>query len=1181
MKTLYIILLFILVGIGAVYSQSIDQNYILNRTYTNEAGTTYLDQVQYFDGLGRPVQTIQKTITPGTDPSARKDLVTLQQYDSFGREFKLWLPAAIANNNGAYADTLSIMNASKTTNTNSGAADQKSYSYPIYEASPLNRVLKQYGPGQDWQNNGKAVATGYLTNTYKASASLTVADSLVCARYLADDTRGSIIVSRSGNYAGRELYVTRLKDEDGNTSYEFKDKLGQVILTRQVNINEHGITELLDTYYTYDSFGNLKMVLPPMASDMVNTDAAQLNANSYVRLNLAYLYLYDNRNRCIGKKLPGCDWMYYVYDKADRVIFTQDGEQYNKSPKEWTFSIPDAFGRVVLTGTCTNSLDYSANPLANIVVKASYNTGRTNLSNSYTVTGVTLSAPRILSVNFYDNYDFRGMTEVPSSGTEYIAESGYGTQYTGGYKDLLTGSLTAQYQSDGTIASTYLYSVMYYDDRGRLIQTKGNNHLTGGVEKEYIAYNFTGQPTQRKHVHSATGKNTQTEVYAYSYDHAGRLLKTTHQLTDGTTVKDQVTLAENDYDELGRLKTNKKGGRAELNTTYSYNVRSWTKKIECPLFNQELYYNESYGGSTKQYNGNISAMSWKQSNESGTLGYAFKYDNLSRLTQAAYLGNGSVYNNGYETAYSYDKHGNIKTLRRNGRTSASTYGTVDNLTMTYDGNQLQKVSDAVPNFAFAESADFKNYGGANSVYTYNKNGAMVSDSHKGITAIQYNSLNLPYELLIKNTEVSGKVYYSYSASGVKLNTRHMKAKNLGYTPVTGTTGDTNLDIIKTTDYVGNMVYEDNTLKRILVDGGYIENNVYYFYVTDHLGNNRVVANQGGASVQRTHYYPFGMAFATGTTQEQGKQPYKFNGKELDQMHGLNLYDYSARYYESAIGRFTTVDPLAEKYYSWSPYAYVMNNPLKYTDPTGMYSTAEFMEDNGLTEDDKVDVYTASTEGAANTGNGGPDDPPGEGTAGSVLKAANTLSYYSLPMVSFADEADRALAKGDYLSWGGNIILGTIDGFVFIMSFGSSSLAKGSAKAVIMGTGKTVAKTLAKEGSSLYRAMSYAEYKSLLMNKGLTYMEGKELFVSTKAAYSSRYLEKSGYDLLVKFDMKPGAFSYFDQIGVLHRTEAARSGWATRGNLLWKPEQGVMNLGIQQNTHIFNPWIQNFKVIKVK
>ncbi|WP_374043290.1 RHS repeat-associated core domain-containing protein [uncultured Dysgonomonas sp.] len=121
----------------------------------------------------------------------------------------------------------------------------------------------------------------------------------------------------------------------------------------------------------------------------------------------------------------------------------------------------------------------------------------------------------------------------------------------------------------------------------------------------------------------------------------------------------------------------------------------------------------------------------------------------------------------------------------------------------------------------------------------------------------------------------------------------------------------------------------------MIDGGYIEGNVYHYYLTDHLGNNRVVVNASGTVIPKKHHYPFGTAFAENTVDEQKQQPYKYNGKELDQMHGLNLYDYSARYYESAVGRFTSVDPHAENYYSWSLYAYCANNSMRFTDPTGM------------------------------------------------------------------------------------------------------------------------------------------------------------------------------------------------------------------------------------------------------
>lgn len=209
-----------------------------------------------------------------------------------------------------------------------------------------------------------------------------------------------------------------------------------------------------------------------------------------------------------------------------------------------------------LTGTCTNSLDYAADPLKNVVVGATWSKV-TNTYKGYTITGVTLTSPAVLSANYYDNYEFMGYNSIPAVTNANIkleTESGYGTQYTGGYKGLLTGALTTQMNSDGTVSSSYLYSVMYYDNRGRVIQTKSNNHLAGGIEKEYIAYNFTGQPEKKLHIHTkdAQGNGKQEELYTYTYDHAGRLLRTTHQLTDGTTVKQPVTLAENSYDELDR-----------------------------------------------------------------------------------------------------------------------------------------------------------------------------------------------------------------------------------------------------------------------------------------------------------------------------------------------------------------------------------------------------------------------------------------------------------------------------------------------------------------------------------------------------------------------------------------------------------------------------------------------------
>lgn len=108
---------------------------------------------------------------------------------------------------------------------------------------------------------------------------------------------------------------------------------------------------------------------------------------------------------------------------------------------------------------------------------------------------------------------------------------------------------------------------------------------------------------------------------------------------------------------------------------------------------------------------------------------------------------------------------------------------------------------------------------------------------------------------------------------------------------------------------------------------------YHFYMKDHLGSNRVVASSAGEAEQVNHYYPYGSTFYGELTTAHR---FKYCGKELDMMHGLDWYDSSARYYDHVLGRFHQIDPLAEKYYSWSPYAYCMGNPVNSIDNIGLY-----------------------------------------------------------------------------------------------------------------------------------------------------------------------------------------------------------------------------------------------------
>ena len=406
----------------------------------------------------------------------------------------------------------------------------------------------------------------------------------------------------------------------------------------------------------------------------------------------------------------------------------------------------------------------------------------------------------------------------------------------------------------------------------------------------------------------ASGKTTREEVYTYSYDYADRVSKVEHTL-GGT----KITLADYTYDSFGRLSTKSLHGSAANKLTYAYNLRSWLTGITSTRFTQNLYYNTGVG--TARYNGNISSMTWKSGNESTVRGYKFTYDGLDRMLNATYGETAGISTNANrfsENVTGYDKNGNIKGLQRYGQLSSAAYGMIDNLTLTLNGNQLNRVDDAVTASAYNGGFEFKNGANAADEYSYDANGNLTKDLNKGISGITYNFLNLPNVVTFSD---GSTITYTYGADGTKLRTVH----KIGSTTTT-------------TDYCGNVVYENGVQKLLLTEEGYVtlSDSKYHYYLKDHQGNNRVVISQSGTVEETNHYYPFGGAFAS----TSNVQPYKYNGKELDSKKGLNWYDYGARHYDAALGRFTTNDRFAEKYYSMSPYQYGANNPVNNIDVNG-------------------------------------------------------------------------------------------------------------------------------------------------------------------------------------------------------------------------------------------------------
>ena len=803
-------------------AQDASHNYVRTRSMLDEMGGKYLDKVEYFDGLGRPFQTVLKKVT-----ASNSNLVTLQEYDVAGRAVNSWLPIVSSAEYVAPA-------AFKSSAPSNYGNDSRPYGQPVYEASPLNRTVKEYGPGAAW-HGGHSVNTDYLANS-------TANAQLNCINY---GVSSAGALTSNGSYASGQLSVVKTTDEDLNVSYTFTDKMGHVVLSRQMKGSETH-----DTYYVYDDKSNLCFVLQPMYQSLANLDL------------YAFQYKYDGRNRCIWKKLPGAGYMEMVYDNADRLVFSQDGNQRALTSGNWTYYKYDGLNRLTEQGTCTNK--------------------------------VTTSGTNVLVQHFYDSYAFRSQAGFNNSN--------FPDDASGNGKGALTASVATVLGS-----SNKIYTAYYYDIKGRVAKTVQSN-LLGGYDVTATIYTFTDKPATVTHTHTASGKPTRTEMYTYSYNHADRLLKVEHTL-GGT----KITLADYAYDNLGRLQSKSLHGSATNKLTYAYNVRGWLTGISGSKFTQNLYYNN--GNGTAKYNGSISSMTWKAGNESTIRGYKFTYDGFSRLMNATYgetAGINTNTNRFSENVTAYDKNGNIKTLQRYGQTAASSYGLIDNLTFTLGGNQLSRVDDAAAASAYNGGFEFKDGVKQANEYTYDSNGNLTKDLNKGISTITYNVLNLPNMVTFSD---GSTIAYTYGADGTKLKTVHK-------------TGSTTT----TTDYCGNVVYENGVQKLLLTEEGYVtlSDGKYHYYLKDHQGNNRVVINQSGTVEEANHYYPFGGVFAS----SGNVQPYKYNGKEYDSKKGLNWYDYGARHYDAVLGRFTTNDRFAEKYYSMSPYQYGANSPVGNIDVNG-------------------------------------------------------------------------------------------------------------------------------------------------------------------------------------------------------------------------------------------------------
>ncbi|WP_312509294.1 DUF6443 domain-containing protein [Chryseobacterium culicis] len=738
------------------------ENYVQTKTYLDYNGSTATkssETVQYFDGLGRPKQIVNVKASP-----LGKDVVTPIKYDQFGRQVQEYLPIPQSGTlNGAFTpDPLSSV-------SNTPYGNEKIYSEKVLENSPLDRVLEQKQVGNDWST--KPVKFEYdangLNEVYQYVTTQNVWDN--------GATKSKPQLSSATIYAPNQLYKNSVKDEDGNETIEFKNGKGQVLLVRKILSS----AEHIDTYYVYNEYDQLSFVIPPKAVHQAITDE--------LLDNLCYQYRYDGKGRLVEKKLPGKGWEYMVYDKADRMILSQDANQ--RTSFSWIIYKYDIFGRPIYTGI--KKADNTRIGMQNQILGGAVTEGRANMPLTangldYYYTNMHWGLDTLLSVTYYDSYpqQYGFNPPVPSSIlgepvlTDTTTADGRST------KGLPVLSLVKNIEDEGW-TKTYTY----YDRKGRVIGTHSINHL-GGYTRVESELDFAGLPKKTVTFHKRLASEPGVTITErFEYDHQNRLLVHRHQVDD----KPEQILTENSYNEIAQL-INKKVGNNLQSIDYTYNIRGWLTHINKDqmavpdlggkLFSYKIKYNQMnglenpdpalfYGKSVKpKYNGNIAEVDWRAVESIGAnppaepKRYGYAYDALNRLTAGFYQNPVNPYSKEHTESIAYDVNGNIKALyRTSAMEMGSTIATViDELEYNYGStdlsNQVTTIKDSRNNPS--------GYEGGGGTIQYDLNGNMWQMPDKNINKISYNYLNLPDRIEYGNMGLGGVHNYLYRADGAKL-----------------------------------------------------------------------------------------------------------------------------------------------------------------------------------------------------------------------------------------------------------------------------------------------------------------------------------------------------------------------------------------------------------------------------
>jgi len=822
-----------------------------------------LQTTTYLDGLGRPTEKVSReTATPPSGSSTWGDVVQFSKYDTYGRQPLQYLPYTTTTEPGKFKSD-PVTGETQYYSNPATYNETSPYSSTTFDNSPLNRPVNVKSPGASWAA-GLGNSADYDLNDATDNVQ----------QFKIDYASGSLPVL-VGAYPANTLEKTVHTDENGKQVIEYTNDLGQLVLSK-TQIDDapaDAYTGWICTYSVYDDFGLLRFRMQPEAVKWLYAHSWSFAGTDgqTVADELCFRYEYDDKGRNILKKAPGAKPLNMIYDSRDRVVFMQDGNQAAKTPPEWTANLYDELDRLTVTTlyrtpetrdqlqadidnsvtVSTVTLNNPDQPVKDLVVdnrntsitryaaqnSIELNPGFESVTNDnftaeidpstvlpITVTTATFNNPiaqtdlnnasvcTIVKYQFYDDYSFTAAKAFDNNSDNTTAYPNGGdvmpiaaTNRTTGFT---TGSLVRVL---GT--NTFLASTVYYDEKGRQIQSIEDN-IKSGKDVTTLQYQWDGRllSSDTKHTTARSGYSSFGILTKNIFDKIGRV--TSIQKKYGSNAF--KTIASYDLDDLGRLKTKHLdpdytppgGGANGLESLdYTYNIHNNVTGInkdyalKAGSYDKWGHYFGLYLGydnrdavfNAGKLDGHVTGLLWNTQGDDNQRKYDYTYDNAGRLSKGDFKEKKTptdVWNNakmdfsvsGSNGKIEYDLNGNLQYMLQKGvLPGGAAPVNIDDLHYSYTAltNKLSKVDDNnTIGASNGMSGDFKDGTNSGDDYVYDDNGNLIIDLNKnatnasggittsiGTSGITYNFLDKPETIHITG---KGTINILYDADGNKL-----------------------------------------------------------------------------------------------------------------------------------------------------------------------------------------------------------------------------------------------------------------------------------------------------------------------------------------------------------------------------------------------------------------------------